>query len=121
MGAKNLFQVDAGPEWSGELVDDLLIRPGVRIERIVSRGDASPDGFWYDQEEAEWVVVLTGAAVVSLEDPQEDRRLGPGDHLFIPAHRRHRVAWTAPGEDTIWLAVFWSPGAINSDPPPPDR
>lgn len=107
MHAKNLFQMEPTPEGSGERIDDLLRRPGVRIERIVSRGDVSPEGFWYDQDEAEWVAVLTGAAVVTLQDPEEECRLDPGDHLFIPPHRRHRVSWTAPGEETIWLAVFF--------------
>ena len=79
----------------------------VRIERIVSHGQSSPPDFWYDQEEHEWVLVLQGAAVLEIEDEAEPRRLNPGDALYLPAHRRHRVAWTQSDEPTVWLAVFW--------------
>lgn len=88
-----------------ERVDVLAPPGGARIERIVSTGHASPPGFWYDQEEAEWVAVLAGAARIAYDDGTEEA-LGPGDHTYIPAHRRHRVAWTTPDEPTVWLAVF---------------
>lgn len=91
-----------------EIVQTLLRRDGLRIERIVSRGQASPEGFWYDQAEDEWVLLLDGAAGLQFEDEAEPRTLRPGDHLHIPAHRRHRVAWTAEDTDTIWLAVFFT-------------
>ncbi len=87
-----------------ELLQTLLERPGIRIERIVSRGHASPSDFWYDQEEHEWVLLLQGAARVQFEDRTIE--LSPGDYVDIPAHQRHRVAWTTPDEVTIWLAVF---------------
>lgn len=77
----------------------------VRIMRIVSRGQASPPGFWYDQAEEEWVVVLQGAARLTCNDRVVE--LKPGDCLHIPAHQRHRVEWTTPDEPTIWLAVFY--------------
>lgn len=88
-----------------EAFEDLawLRTPGLRIERIFSEGQASPDGFWYDQGWDEWVLVLDGGAVVRLADPGEEARLGPGDWLLIPARRRHRVESTEPG--TIWLAL----------------
>ena len=88
-----------------ELKEVLLSRPGVRIERIVSTGHASPPGFWYDQEESEWVLLLAGSAVLEIEgsDPVE---LAPGDSLEIPAGVRHRVARTDPRRPTVWLAVF---------------
>ncbi len=89
-----------------ELVDILVQRPAVRVERIVSRGHASAPGFWYDQAEHEWVVVIAGRARLELEGSGEIE-LGPGDHLNLPAHRRHRVVWTDPDCDTIWLAVFY--------------
>jgi cupin 2 domain-containing protein len=90
-----------------EITDALVARPGLRIERIVSFGQASPEGFWYDQDEAEWVLLLTGAASLRFEDEPEARRLGPGDWLEIAAHRRHRVEWTDPAQPTVWLAVFY--------------
>jgi cupin 2 domain-containing protein len=98
---------------TAERVDALLTRPGLRIERIVSRGQASPPGFWYDQPEAEWVVVLAGAARLRFQDEAEARVLGPGDCVDIAPHRRHRVDWTDPTVPTVWLAVFYS-----VDPPP---
>jgi cupin 2 domain-containing protein len=94
---------DAG---AGEISDTLRAAPGVRIERIVSLGQASPPGFWYDQQEAEWVLLLKGAARLRFADERQDRVLGPGDWLQIAAHRRHRVEWTDPGMPTVWLAVF---------------
>lgn len=97
----------AAPEW----VDDLLQCPGLRIERIVSSGQCSPPGFWYDQPEGEWIVLLSGGAGLRLEHEAHTRLLAPGDCLDIPAHCRHRVEWTAPGTHTVWLAVFYSSAA----------
>lgn len=79
----------------------------VRIERIVSFGQASPPGFWYEQRQAEWVVVLEGAAGLLIEGEAAPRRLGAGDHVDIPAGCRHRVEWTDPAGPTIWLAVHY--------------
>jgi cupin 2 domain-containing protein len=90
-----------------ECVDSLLTRPRIRIERIVSFGQANPPGFWYDQEEGEWVLVLAGAARLRFADESEARLLGPGDWLDIVPHRRHRVEWTDPMTPTIWLAIFY--------------
>lgn len=84
----------------------LLRRPGLVIERIVSSGQASPPGFWYEQPQAEWVLLLQGEALLRFADEDEARRLRPGDWLDIAARRRHRVEWTAPDRLTIWLAVF---------------
>jgi cupin 2 domain-containing protein len=88
-----------------EDITALLTTPTVRIERIVSTGQASPPGFWYDQDAAEWVVLLTGGARLRFESETEVRELKPGDYLHIPAHARHRVEWTHPNEPTVWLAV----------------
>jgi cupin 2 domain-containing protein len=88
-----------------ELFNTLLDTGTVRIERIVSQGHASPEGFWYDQDEYEWVVVLRGAARLSVEG--EIKELKQGDFLNIPAHQKHRVEWTTPDGPTIWLAVFY--------------
>lgn len=89
-----------------ECFDTLVEVEHVTIERIVSHGHTSPASGWYDQTRDEWVVVLKGRGVVAFEDGEEVT-LGPGDHLAIPAHRRHCVAWTTPDEDTIWLAVHY--------------
>jgi cupin 2 domain-containing protein len=89
----------------GEAVDALVRGADVRVERIVSRGHRSPDGFWYDQDEAEWVVLLQGAARLALADGRT-LELGPGDWIHLEARERHRVEWTDPERDTIWLAVF---------------
>ena len=84
---------------------DILNRGTVRIERIVSHGHRSPEGFWYDQDWDEWVLVLSGRAGLQIENPRATIELRPGDHLLIEAHTRHRVAWTDAQENTIWLAV----------------
>lgn len=104
MTIANLFR-DVPASLPAELFTPVVDAPSVRIERIVSYGQASPDGFWYDQERVEWVVVLAGAARLQFEDRTLD--LQPGDFVNIPAHTRHRVEWTAPDEPTIWLAVHY--------------
>jgi len=93
---------------AGEATSILASTTATRIERIVSTGQASPPGFWYDQDRAEWVLLLTGGALVLIEGEAEPRRLGPGDALLIPAHCRHRVEWTDPEEPTVWLAVHFA-------------
>lgn len=90
-----------------EVFTDLLSTEGLRIERIVSQGQCSPESGWYDQDEHEWVLVLEGAGELVFEDG-EVVRLGPGDYCNIPAHRRHRVSWTDPEQLTLWLAVFYT-------------
>lgn len=102
----NLF-TDLPTDLYAELIDVLTQNKHVRIERIVSTGQASPEGFWYDQDEAEWVVVLKGEAKLLFEGDAEPLPLKPGDHVTIPAHSKHRVEWTSPGEPTVWLAVFY--------------
>lgn len=92
---------------AAECVDALLTRPALRVERIVSQGQASPPGFWYDQAEGEWVLLLEGAARLRFADETEAHLLGPGDWLDIAPHRRHRVDWTDPATPTVWLAVFY--------------
>jgi cupin 2 domain-containing protein len=93
-----------------EQFTNLLKTPGLRIERIVSTGQSSPPGFWYDQAGDEWVVLIAGEALLRFTDEPEPRRLRPGDHLDIAAGRRHRVDWTKPGEHTIWLAIHRTRG-----------
>jgi len=105
----NLF-ADLSERIDAEQFVDLLSHRGVRIERIVSQGHASPPGFWYDQPQGEWVVVLAGEARLRFEDEAEPRTLRPGDFCEIAPHRRHRVEWTAPGQATVWLAVHYEAG-----------
>lgn len=101
----NLF-ADVPARIAREEVTTLVSAPAMRIERIVSRGQSSAAGFWYDQPQAEWVIVLAGAATVTFEG-EAAMRLVAGDYLHIPAHRRHRVDWTDPAQATIWLAVHY--------------
>jgi cupin 2 domain-containing protein len=91
-----------------ELVTVLVAGAGARAERIVSRGHASPPGFWYDQPEDEWVIVLSGAARLEIEGAGgiEPVELRAGSFVELPRHTRHRVAWTDPAVNTIWLALF---------------
>ncbi len=105
-GRVNLLEPVTGP-LSRERVDEILLGDGVRIERVVSRGTSSPEGFWYDQQENEWVAVLAGSAGLRFEGIADLVVLITGDHIEIPAHTRHRVEWTSRDQDTIWLAVFY--------------
>ena len=89
-----------------ELVEQLVGTSTVRIERIVSQGHASPESGWYDQDESEWVIVLRGRGRLQFDDGEE-LELDAGDWVDIPAHRKHRVAWTDPDAVTVWLAVFY--------------
>ena len=88
-----------------EQVERLIDGPGVRIERIVSTGQASPPGFWYDQPDDEFVVLLSGAARLRFEADDLVLDLKPGDWVEIPAHVRHRVESTQVEPPTVWLAV----------------
>lgn len=89
-----------------ELVTPLLEAQGLRVERIVSRGHASPPAFWYDQDEHELVFVLQGHARLEV-DGQGELDLRSHDFVLLPAHVKHRVTWTCPQQDTIWLAIFY--------------
>jgi cupin 2 domain-containing protein len=91
-----------------EVADILVERRGLRIERIVSTGQATPESQWYDQETDEFVLVVAGAARLRIEGEDRDRELAQGDWLLLPAHCRHRVAWTQSEPPTIWLAVHFS-------------
>lgn len=101
---------DLPPSIPHELFQVLVEHPRVRIERIVSHGQSSPPGFWYDQAWAEWVLLLQGRARVRLEAENRLIELIPGGHLLIPAGVRHRVDWTDPDQRTIWLAVHFGEG-----------
>jgi cupin 2 domain-containing protein len=86
---------------------ELLTRSGLRVERIVSTGQASPPDFWYDQPDGEWILLVQGEALLRFADEAADHRLHPGDFVDIAPHRRHRVAWTQAEPPTVWLAIHY--------------
>ena len=103
---ENIFSSAQGNA-SHEQISTLCATTHMRLERIVSHAHASPQGDWYDQDWDEWVIVLKGSAGLVFEDESTPRVLGPGDYLNIPAHVRHRVAWTDGKEPTVWLALHY--------------
>ena len=90
-----------------EVFETVLRKPNVWIERIVSHGHSSPDGFWFDQDKHEWVVLLKRAARLRFENVAESIEMLPGSVVNIPAHQRHRVEWTDSTQPTIWLAIHY--------------
>ena len=100
----NLFDLPY-PLPDDEDFTELLRSKHLRIERIVSSGQTTPAGKWYDQDEDEWVALIQGEAVLEYENG-EQQRLSAGDHAVLPAHCRHRVAYTSANPPCIWLAVF---------------
>ena len=90
-----------------ELFETINSSENLKIERIVSRGHRSPEDYWYDQDKHEWVMVLKGSAGLRFENEQETVKMIPGDYINIPAHCKHRVEWTDPDVETIWLAVHY--------------
>jgi cupin 2 domain-containing protein len=90
-----------------EIFETIISSKKISIERIISKGQSSAKGFWYDQEKNEWVILLKGAARIRFDNREEPIHLKPGDHIHIPAHCRHRVEWTDPDCTTIWIAVFY--------------
>ena len=88
-----------------ELFQTLAESGGVRIERIISEGHVTPPGEWYDQKWDEWVLLISGGAVLKMDSTVDLLELRPGDHVMIPAGCRHRVEWTDPDQKSIWLAV----------------
>ncbi len=90
-----------------ECFEPILQRNGIEIERIISKGHVTPAGQWYDQEGDEWVLLLQGQATLVFQNAAEPIHLQAGDYLLIPAHCRHRVEWTDPAIESIWLAIHW--------------
>lgn len=107
----NIF-ANIPPDLPEELVEVLSQSANLRIERIVSRGHASPNEVWYDQDENEFVIVLSGAARLRFADKVVEMQ--PGDWVDIPAHTKHRVDWTTNEQETVWLAVFHGPSRTDS-------
>jgi cupin 2 domain-containing protein len=107
MNPRNLLD-DIPADRSREIFETLVKNRDVHVERIVSRGHTSPEEGWYDQETNEWVLLLSGAGKLEFDDRTEVV-LKPGDCIEIPTRTRHRVAWTDPGRDTVWLAIHYRP------------
>jgi len=110
---ENIFD-DLPQQLPREVVQTLIRAADVRIERIISHGHASAEGFWYDQPQHEWVIVLKGAARLRFEDRTIEMK--PGDFVNIPAFRKHRVDWTTPDEPTVWLGVRYGDVARRGVP-----
>lgn len=92
---------------SEEFFENILKTESFRLERIISSGQTTPPGEWYDQDEDEWVALLTGSATLRFEDECESKHMKPGDYIHIPARKRHRVEWTDLTQKTIWLALHY--------------
>jgi cupin 2 domain-containing protein len=101
---KNIF-ADIPDHLKDELIEIIGESANFRMERIVSHGQRSAEGFWYDQNENEFVILLKGSAVLRFENQPEPVSMKPGDYLHIEKHVRHRVDWTDPEQETVWLAV----------------
>jgi len=106
MNPSNLFN-DIPENLNEEVFQSLLQGDNLKIERIISKGHTSPSKGWYQQDQHEWVVVLKGEAKLLFSDGREVH-LKPGDHINIPAQCRHKVSWTLPDIETIWLAIHYS-------------
>lgn len=89
-----------------EVFETLLQSNDVKIERIISKGHQSPESGWYDEPRNEWVIVLKGEAVIAFESGEQEK-LVKGSYINIPAHTKHRVSWTKPDTETVWLAVHY--------------
>ena len=105
MKTNNIFK-NIPIDLNEELFENIIDKDGLKLQRIVSEAHTTPQGEWYDQTDNEWIILLQGSAILTFED-EEEVKLEVGDHLNIPAHKRHRVSWTSEDEKTIWLALFY--------------
>jgi len=101
----NLFENIPG-NLDEEAFEQIVKSKQISIERIISKGHSSPTSGWYDQEQNEWVMVLSGKAILLFDDGS-DITMKKGDYINIPAHKKHKVKWTDPNVETIWLAVLY--------------
>jgi len=105
MNTSNIFS-NIPLDLKEEVFEDIVSAKHIKIERIISKGHITPKEQWYNQEQNEWVILIQGEAILSFED-SEDVNLKNGDYINIPAKTKHRVSWTKPNEETIWLAIFY--------------
>jgi cupin 2 domain-containing protein len=108
----------APPPSGGEALQTLLETRSLRIERIVSLAHSTPQGEWYDQQQDEWVILLQGSAGLQIDGQPQVLILQPGDYCYLPAHCRHRVAWTDAQQPSVWLALHFSADPCESDKMP---
>ncbi len=106
MNIKNILR-DIPNNIPEEIIEEIVSSENIRLERIISKGHSSPPNFWYNQEENEWVILIKGKAKLKFSDENELVELNTGDYINIPSHKKHRVEWTDPKSETIWLAVFY--------------
>ncbi len=107
MEIKNIFS-NLPDKISEEIIENIINNKKIRIERIVSKGHSSPPNYcWYDQDENEWIIILKGSAMMLFYNDISPITLKEGDYLNIGAHIKHRVEWTDPSKETIWLAIFY--------------
>jgi len=106
MKIENIFE-NIPNDISKEVTKKIFESKKIRIEKIISKGHSSPKGFWYDQEENEWVILIKGKAKLLFENETESVFLSEGDFVNIPSHTKHRVEWTEASAVTIWLAIFY--------------
>ena len=104
MNTKNIFKNI--PNIEDECLEDILVNMNFRVERIVSKGHITAEGYWYDQEADEWVILLSGSAIILFENNYEIK-MEPGDYINIPAHTKHRVVFTNTQIETVWLAIHY--------------
>lgn len=102
---KNIFK-DLPLSSPDEIFESIIENENIKIERIISEGHATSEGYWYDQDQNEFVMLLQGKAQISFTE-DEPVVLNPGEYIIIPAHKKHRVEWTSKIEKTLWLAVFY--------------
>ena len=105
MKLNNIFELLPN-DLETEVFENIIQNGSIQVERIISKGHASPTAKWYDQAQSEWVMILQGEAILTVEN-DDDYHLVSGSYLNIPAHTRHRVKWTTPDIETIWLAVHY--------------
>lgn len=105
MNKSNIFE-SIPNDLKEEFFEEIISKDSLKIERIVSKGHTTTEFEWYDQDSDEWVILLKGEAVLSFEN-RDDVRLEAGDYLNIPAHTKHKVSWTKPDAETVWLAVHY--------------
>ena len=106
MDTNNIYS-DIPDKVSEEIFEELASSKNLKIEKIISNGQASPDGFWYNQDRNEWIILLKGSAGLLIEGSDKPVTLKPGDYINIPAHLKHRVEWTNQTQKTIWLAIHY--------------
>ena len=102
---KNIF-TNIPADIPEEIFETIIESDSIKVEKIISRGQKSPGNFWYDQDKNEWLIIIKGEARLQFENNQIID-LVKGDYINIPAHQKHRVEWTKPDIETIWLAIFY--------------